>query len=63
MKYPTATEVQNTEVQQLIRDYHGIMHSTIGTTVVIDPYDENISVNGNEMRDPKKSDDGAYYGF
>ena len=42
--HPMATEVQNPEVQQLIRGYHTTMHDAIGMEVVIDPDDENVFV-------------------
>ena len=42
VQHQTATELQKTEVQQIIRDYHTRMHAAIGATVVVESDDEII---------------------
>ena len=63
VQHTTITEVQNTEVQQLIRDYHAIMHDVIGPAVIVNSNYENVLVYQDELRDPMKSKNEAYSGF
>ena len=63
VQHVTATDVQHSEVQQLIRDYHASMNAEIGATVVIDSDDDNVFFYDNGMSYQLKADDGAYYSF
>ena len=63
VQHKTSTEVKNTELQQLIRDYHVSMHNVIGAVVVIDPDNDNVFIFDDETRERISVDNGAYYGF
>ena len=54
-------EVQNTDVQPLIRDYHASMHAAIGAAVVVNLEDDKTYFYEDELRDHMKAEDGAYY--
>ena len=47
---PTSTEVKHTEVQKIIRDYHAIMNTVIGTAVVIGRDNDNLFVYNDDPR-------------
>ena len=63
VQHPTVTEVNNPEVQKLIRDCHASMHAAIGVAVVVDLDDDNLFVYDNDPREPMKSNSDEYYGF
>ena len=63
LQHTTETEVHNTEVQKLIRDYYASMHAAIVTAVVIDTEKDNVFIYNDEPRDSMKDDYGAYYCF
>ena len=50
VKHPTETDIQKTNMQKLIKNYHAIMHAAIGTEVVVDTDDDNVFVYNDKTR-------------
>ena len=56
VQHPMEKEVQNTDVQPLIRDYHASMHAAIGAAVVVNLEDDKTYFYEDELRDHMKAE-------